>query len=279
MLAAVGSYLQTRSQGGRWLLRIEDVDTTRSRPQAELQILRTLEAFGFEWDGPVWRQSTRSDAYAAALATLQSSGQLFRCSCSRRDMQGANDGLGARCCGHCEQRQSQIANTACSWRWRVAAHEALQFNDLWQGMQRADPAELDDIVLRRRDGLHAYQLAVVVDDAAQGVTQVVRGADLLASTPYQILLQKSLGLPQPAYGHLPLLLEPDGSKLAKTRRSAAVEPGAAAEQLWSTLQRLHQSPPAELAQAPLQAIWRWAFANWQPLRLRGIGRIVLPKAG
>jgi glutamyl-Q tRNA(Asp) synthetase len=145
------------------------------------------------------------------------------------------------------------------------------FEDAYQGPMRQDcRRESGDFVIRRRDGPFAYHLAVVVDDEMQGVTEVVRGADLLASTPRQILLQRALGFRTPSYGHLPLLTEPDGRKLAKSRRAIALDPRDAPRQLLRTLEWIGQEPPAELAGAPVREIWTWALANWKPERIRGV---------
>ena len=166
-------------------------------------------------------------------------------------------------------------------RFRIPADSVVEFQDLFQGSVRQDcRREAGDFVIRRRDGHAAYHLAVVLDDADMGVTEVVRGADLLDSTPRQILLQRSLGLAQPRYGHLPLLLEPDGQKLAKSRRAVPLAPDEAPRQLWQVLQWLEQAPPAELAGAPVESIWAWAIPNWSPGRLEGIRerRLAAPRA-
>lgn len=275
MLAAVGSFLQVRSAGGRWLLRIDDVDSTRSRSAAAAQILRTLEAFGFEWDGPLWRQSEHRDAYDAALQLLRESDELFLCQCSRRKRIVANADGESRCTGGCAARQQGLQEHDCSLRWHAPARGNVAFDDLWQGRQQTLCAALGDVVLRRRDGLHAYQLAVVIDDAAQGVTQVIRGADLLASSFWQILLQRRLRLPQPQYGHLPLLVEPDGRKLSKSRQSVALESRSAAAQLLTALWQLRQPAPSELAHGGVSQVWQWALRHWQPDRLRNHSRVLL----
>lgn len=167
-------------------------------------------------------------------------------------------------------------------RYAIDEHEpVVEFDDLFQGSCRQDcRREAGDFVVRRRDGQAAYHLAVVLDDADAGVTEVVRGADLLASTPRQILLQRALGLPTPRYGHLPLLVEPDGRKLAKSRRAVPLAPDEAPRQLWQVLQWLGQAPPAELAEAPVSELWAWATPNWRPVLLEGIRerRLAAPPA-
>ena len=186
-------------------------------------MLRTLEAFGFEWDGEVLYQSTRRAAYREALDALAAAGRIFACSCSRKDLAGTDDDAGGYP-GTCRAGPTKSGPTAL--RFRVG-DRPIHFDDLFLGAQHFDLAACGDVVVQRRDGLPSYQLAVVVDDAFQGVTRVVRGADLLASTPWQIDLQDALSLPQPIYGHLPLLLEPDGAKLSKSRRSLPLDLSAA----------------------------------------------------
>jgi glutamyl-Q tRNA(Asp) synthetase len=168
-----------------------------------------------------------------------------------------------------------------AWRFAIDTQEApVEFEDAFQGRCRQDcRREAGDFVVKRRDGFFAYHLAVVVDDARQGISEVVRGADLLSCTPRQILLQQALGLPTPRYGHLPVLAEPDGQKLSKSRRALPLAAGAAAPQLWQALCWLEQSPPNELAHAPVREIWAWAIPNWKPDRLKGIRERLLPPAG
>ncbi len=204
LVAAVGSYLEAKSRGGAWLLRMEDLDTPRAQPGAADAILRTLEACGMAWDGDIVYQSRRSVAYRAALAHLEAQGLVYACGCSRREI--ADSGLGPDGAliypGTC---RNGLAPGKQARAIRVCVdHERIDFEDLVQGNLNQDlAAEVGDFVLRRADGLYAYQLAVVVDDAEQKITDVVRGADLLDSTPRQIYLQRRLGLPAPRYLHLP----------------------------------------------------------------------------
>lgn len=262
LVAAAGSFLDARSQGGRWLLRIEDVDTPRCIPGAAEDILRTLARFCFEWDGePVW-QSRRHAAYAAALTRLVDAAQAYPCACTRREL--ADSALapdGSRIYpGTC---RNGLPPGRSARAWRVRAEGTLQFDDGVQGLQVEDLArEAGDFIVLRADGLYAYQLAVVVDDAEAGVTHVVRGADLLTSTGRQICLQRLLGYPTPHYAHLPVATNAAGEKLSKQTLARAVDaqpPGAA---LLAALAFLGQNPPAELARAPLAEIWRWAQAHW-----------------
>jgi glutamyl-Q tRNA(Asp) synthetase len=271
LLAAVGSYLDARSNGARWLVRMEDLDTPRVVPGCASEMLRTLEAFGFEWDGEVLFQSSRRAAYRDALSALAAAGRTYACSCSRKDLADLDDDSGGYP-STCRLGPTRSGPTAV--RFRVS-DTPIHFDDLLQGPQHFDLAACGDVVVERRDGLTSYQLAVVVDDAYQEVTRVVRGADLLSSTPWQIDLQRALSLPQPIYGHLPLLLEPDGSKLSKSRRAAPIDPSAAPETLTLTLTHLSQAPPPGLAHSSIKDVWKWAFAHWDPQALAGNTGVML----
>lgn len=261
LVAAVGSYCDARAAGGRWLLRMEDIDPPRAMPGASDLILRQLEGYGFEWDGDVLFQHTRSDAYEAALAQLQVQGEVFWCRCSRAELAR----LGASACpGTCRAFTAPRADAAI--RLRVPAG-VVDFTDAIFGPQGEDVATAQgDFVLRRRDGLYSYQLAVVVDDAFQGVTRVVRGADLLDNTARQIVLQQRLGLATPGYMHLPLAVHRDGSKLSKQTHARAlplpVDPGL----LRQALAHLEQAAPPEGLDAP--ALLAWGVAHWQPEHIR-----------
>jgi len=207
-------------------VRIEDVDRDREVPGAADDILRTLEAFGLAWDGPVLRQSERGAPYAAALDRLLARGAAYPCSCTRGDI-AAVGGPDAPYPGTCRNGPARGDAISLAWRWRVPPGP-VTVEDRLQGVLTQDVAgAVGDFVLRRKDGFWSYQLAVVVDDAAQEVTDVVRGLDLWDNTPRQVLLQQALGLPSPRYLHLPLVVEPDGAKLAKTRRSVPVDAAAA----------------------------------------------------
>ncbi|HEY7740524.1 MAG TPA: tRNA glutamyl-Q(34) synthetase GluQRS [Steroidobacteraceae bacterium] len=272
LLAAAGSYLSARSQGGRWLLRIEDLDRDRRIPGLADQFQAMLAGFGFEWDGSVAFQSRRGAIYAEAIDRLAREGRCYPCRCSRSKiaalaLEPGSEPVYPGTCRH----DPDAGSGPHALRFRIDAGEPpIEFDDAWQGRVRQDCArEAGDFVIRRRDGFAAYHLAVVVDDALQGVTEVVRGSDLLSSTPRQILLQRALGLPPPRYGHLPLLTEPGGQKLAKSRRAVPLDAGLASRQLWDVLGWLEQEPPAALAGAPVAEIWGWALANWRPARLVG----------
>jgi len=274
-VAAVGSYLDARARGGQWLVRIEDLDPPRERPGAADAILRSLEAFGLHWDGPVLRQSTRGEAYEAALAQLDADGRLRPCRCSRSALaalpenQARSDGEELFHPAECLPAPADAAPGA-ALRLRVSQYE-LDFVDRAQGAQHFDAAGLGgDFVLRRRDRLYAYQLAVVVDDAWQGITDVVRGADLLTSTPRQLLLQAALGYPTPTYLHLPLAVDDRGRKLSKSADDPAVARGAPAKVLAAALEFLRQPPPRDSAGAGVDELLRWAVAHWRPAAFAGV---------
>lgn len=278
LLTATGSYLDARRKRGRWLVRMEDVDQAREVPGAADRILRTLEMFGFQWDGPVVRQSDRTDLYHAALERLRSEGRVYACSCTRADLARLprNREGEAVYPGTCRQgaRNSPLPPAL---RFQTGAPGRLTaFHDAFQGAFTQDvAAEVGDFIVQRRDGYFAYQLAVVVDDAEQGVTEVVRGCDLLDNTPRQILLQAALGLKAPAYGHLPVVTERDGSKLSKRDRSVPLDPSRAPQALYTTLCQLRQSPPAELIGAGLDDLWAWALESWNPAALRGRSQVAI----
>jgi glutamyl-Q tRNA(Asp) synthetase len=265
LLAAVASWLDARAHGGQWRVRIEDVDTPRSVPGAADGILRTLEAFGLAWDGDVVRQSDRSRRYRDTLEALRERRLVYRCRCSRREIaDSAVAGIdGPVYPGTCRELGLGLDVEGAD-RLRVAPG-AIEFDDRVMGRIRQDvAAEVGDFVLRRRDGLFAYQLAVVVDDADQGITDVVRGADLLLSTPRQIALQHALGFPTPRYLHIPVAAHANGQKLSKQTRAAPVDPAHPAEALARALAFLghpapHAGPPAKLLD--------YAVSTWQASRI------------
>ncbi|MBK7899493.1 MAG: tRNA glutamyl-Q(34) synthetase GluQRS [Azonexus sp.] len=265
LVAAVGSALDAWTQGGEWRVRMEDVDRPRTVAGAAGAILRTLEAFGFAWDGPVLYQSERSEAYAEALHRLLQAGMAYGCACSRREI--ADSALGeavdgglvypGTCRGGLPPGRAPRA-----WRLLTDAGETA-FDDRLQGrMAQRLASDVGDFVLLRADGCYAYQLAVVVDDAAQGITHVVRGADLIASTPRQLWLQACLGLPAPAYAHLPVAVNGAGEKLSKQTRARPLDRAAAPAELCRALDFLGQRPPQELASAPVAEVWAWAREHW-----------------
>jgi len=258
-------------------VRIEDLDPPREVAGAADRILRTLEAFGLEWDGEVAFQSRRTGLYESALERLAARGMVYQCSCSRSQLASlarTTDGEPVYP-GTCRAGPAEPGGPTSS-RFRVPEETAtVSFIDALQGEFTQDVSiSVGDFVIRRKDDLFAYQLAVVVDDACQGVTQVVRGSDLLDNTPRQILLQRALGLPRPeCYAHLPLVTEPDGSKLAKQHRSVPLDPSRSGILLFRTLQMLRQHPPEDLAEEDVRTQLRWAIGHWNPDRLRSVSAV------
>ncbi|WP_295543873.1 tRNA glutamyl-Q(34) synthetase GluQRS [uncultured Thiohalocapsa sp.] len=262
LVAAVGSFADARAAGGAWLVRMEDLDRPRVVPGAADAILRTLDAFGLHWDASVAFQSRRTDAYAAAIEQLARQGRVYPCGCTRREialgaLPGAEGPIYPGTCRH------GLPPGRAPRSLRLRAHgPALGFVDRIHGPQRQDVARaVGDFVLRRADGLHAYQLAVVVDDAAQGITDVVRGADLLLSTPRQMRLQACLGLSQPTYAHLPLVLAADGRKLSKSQADLPVDAAHPLPALLRAWAVLGQAPPPA-APDGVSAFWDWALPHW-----------------
>ncbi len=266
LTTAVGSYLQARTQGGEWLLRMEDLDPPREMPGASAAILRTLEALGFAWDGPVVYQSQRLDAYQQALDHLVAQQRAYPCACTRREIALAGQaGLdGVVYPGTC-RAGLPAGRTGRAWRLRVPAGLTRVVDGLHGPIEQDVLACVGDYVLKRADGLFAYQLAVVVDDAWQGVNAVVRGADLLDSTTRQIVLQQALGVATPSYVHLPVLVNAAGEKLSKQTLAPAIRPDAAAAELRLALTRLGHPPPADCG--GLAELWAWALAHWQVSRV------------
>lgn len=268
VVAAVGSFLEARRHGGRWLVRMEDLDPPREVPGAADDILRTLEALGLHWDGEVLYQSRRHEAYAEALDRLDAGGRLYGCACSRREVAEASAAAGRPGIYPGTCRHGVPGDRAPrALRLRVDG-ETVGFADGLQGRVTVALAETTgDFVVRRADGLFAYHLAVVVDDAAQGVTQVVRGADLLGCTPAQIRLQNLLGLPVPAYVHLPVAVNAAGEKLSKQTGARPVDPTRPGAVLVQALDFLGQAPPPGLAAAPAAEVLAWALAHWDLARV------------
>ncbi|MGI9262417.1 MAG: tRNA glutamyl-Q(34) synthetase GluQRS [Woeseiaceae bacterium] len=271
LLAAVASYAQARSHSGRWLVRIEDIDPPREQPGADTRIVDILAAFGFEWDDPVSYQSRSTPRHAALVRQLIEAEVAYPCSCSRRDLTDAPRGpLGVIYPGTC--RTGCLAGETSI---RMRTHdEPVEFIDAAQGlqMQRLE-SESGDFVIRRRDGLIAYHLAVVADDFDQGITEIVRGIDLMDSTPRQIYLQQQLGMTTPQYLHIPVAINTEGQKLSKLTGAQAISGDNAGETLVTALQALQQKPPEKLAAENISTIWQWAIAHWDITPLRGIESI------
>jgi glutamyl-Q tRNA(Asp) synthetase len=268
LVAAVGSLLQARSQNGAWLLRIEDLDPPREVPGAADEILRTLERLGMPWDGAVVYQSARVEAHNQAIENLRRAGLLYACGCSRREIADSSlRGIeGPVYPGTCREGLP-IGRDERALRVRTDGAN-VKFEDRWQGRLESDlERDVGDFVVRRADGFVAYQLAVVVDDAAQGITEVVRGADLLFSTPRQLYLQRLLGVPAPRYAHLPAAVNAQGEKLSKQTGALPVATEPALPLLRRVLAFLGQDAPPELEQGGLESFWRFAIARWDSGRV------------
>jgi len=268
LVAAVGSYLEARTHGGDWLVRMEDPDPPRVVAGAADDILRTLEACGLTWDNAVVRQSARSPAYHSALHQLRSRGLVYSCACSRREIaDSAISGIeGFVYAGTC---RDGVAPDRRPRAQRVITRGAkIAFDDALQGRIEHDlEKDIGDFVLYRADRVYAYQLAVVVDDAEQGINHVVRGADLLDSTSRQIHLQHLLGFPTPHYAHLPVAVGETGEKLSKQTLAAPVALNRPVPALVGALTFLGQQPPPDLARASMAEMWQWALSNWSLARV------------
>jgi glutamyl-Q tRNA(Asp) synthetase len=268
LLTAVASFLDARSRGGEWLLRMEDLDPPRETPGAAAGILRTLERLGLYWDGEVLYQSRRSEAYRHSLEQLSRAGLVYPCACSRREIRenalpGAAVSLYPGTC----RAGLPPGRKARALRLRVPP-VSMRFRDRLQGqLDEWLPTKVGDFVLRRADGLFAYQLAVVVDDALQGISDIVRGADLLDSTGRQIFLQQALGVPTPCYLHLPVVVNQNGVKLSKQTGARPVDRDPPRTILVRALELLGQSVPAEVRDAGVEEFWAWAAASWAPERI------------
>jgi glutamyl-Q tRNA(Asp) synthetase len=268
LVAAVGSFLEARTRGGEWLVRMEDLDPPRVAPGAGDEILRALKVCGLEWDGSVARQSERSDAYHGALHRLRQKGRVYPCVCSRREIadSAVAGNEGPVYPGTC--REGISAGKAARALRLSTQGAVIEFDDAVQGRVAHDlERDSGDFVLYRADEVYAYQLAVVVDDAEQGITDVVRGADLLGSTPRQIYLQGLLGLPRPRYAHVPVAVNASGEKLSKQTFAAPLDIWRPLPALVAALDFLGQQPPPEFARGTLREFWDWALKNWNFARV------------
>ena len=270
LVTAVASYMEARSQKGQWLVRIEDVDTTRTEPGAADQILRTLESYGFEWDGPVLFQTTRLDAYEQALDQLRQSGFAFPCACSRQQVGDVYPGTCRN--GLPPGRQAR------SMRMRVTQNP-IQFQDQLQGHQTEQLEHTSgDFIIKRADGLFAYQLAVVVDDQWHEITNVVRGSDLLSSTFRQLLLQRALNFSHPTYMHLPVAIDNYGDKLSKQTKASPLPLDQ--NQIPATLAKAFKflgHTPSE-SFPDVRSAWHWITKAWSPANLPAVRERSLPHA-
>ena len=262
LLAALASYCEAKTQGGTWLVRMEDLDKPREITGAADHILRTLEAFGFEWDREVVYQSERSALYQDALSQLKANSLIYDCDCSRKEIaDSAQHGIdGLIYPGTCKYK----ANVKAPYASRVMVHSnPIAFIDVIQGaIQQNLAQDIGDYVLKRADGLYAYQLAVVVDDFEQRISHIIRGADLLDSTPRQIYLQQLLNYPTPQYAHIPLASNARGEKLSKQTLAPAIDASQASMWLSQALKFLGQQAPKDLEEYPISDIWQWAKQHW-----------------
>lgn len=257
LIAAVGSYLQAKKNNGDWLIRIEDVDTSRAIKGADSDILHTLASFGFEWDDEIIYQSKQTQHYQNVLDLLTTQALTFPCVCSRKQLFDQDIYPGT-----CRSRRYPEKKPHAI---RLTAQEtSVEFNDLVMGKQSQNiRQQCGDFVIRRSDGLFAYQLAVVVDDARQNITEIVRGADLLDCTPRQIYLQQQLNYRTPDYCHLPLAVDATGNKISKSAGGAKVDVAHKEKLLVKTLAFLGQKPPGDLSLSSIDDIWVWAIKHWQ----------------
>lgn len=264
LVAAVASYLEVKTNKGKWLLRIEDIDTPRVQAGAADNIISTLDAFGFEWDGDILYQSQRNDAYLNAFNLLKNKQLVYPCTCTRKEIADSSTQTGIEGViypGTCLKNPIK-PNAPTAWRIKTQ-DKAISFNDAIQGnITQNLKLDIADFVLKRADHLFTYQLAVVVDDAEQGISHVVRGADLLNSTPRQIHLQTLLNYNTPSYTHIPIATDATGQKLSKQSLAKQLNATEASTALFKALYFLNQTPPPELMHENLTTIWQWALAHW-----------------
>ncbi len=258
LLAAVASYLNIRSKNGTWLVRIDDLDPPREMAGAASDILHSLESFGLHWDSDIVYQSRRLRAYDEALTKLQQKELIYPCSCSRKDIVKRGETVYT---GHCRNGHNKIQKHN-SIRIKVP-QQTINWSDMVQGPQSADIfQDYGDFIVRRADDLHAYHLAVVVDDAYQGITESIRGADLLSSTFAQIYLQQVLDIEPPQYAHIPVAVNSFGEKLSKQSGAAPVSRQDPPRTLFKTLKDLGQNPPKDLEASSTSDILHWGKKNW-----------------
>ncbi|MGY0219806.1 tRNA glutamyl-Q(34) synthetase GluQRS [Endozoicomonadaceae bacterium StTr2] len=256
LVAALASYLDARAVGGQWLVRMEDIDPPREQPGAADTILKALDAYGLHWDGPVMYQSNRSEAYRAALDELKQRELLYPCTCSRKKLSPYQGRYPGFCRNLTESPQAPY-----SLRLKTPAR-TVTFDDRIQGTQAFPLDEIGDSILLRKDGLFAYQLAVVIDDAEQGITDIVRGSDLLDSTPRQQYLRQLFDFPEPVYAHLPVILNDNGSKLSKQNHADALPLDNPLPLLARALQALSQPVPESVFDLTVEALLQWSVDHW-----------------
>lgn len=272
LVTALASWLEARSCGGEWLVRIEDLDPPREMPGAATDLLATLEAFGLHWDGQVIYQSQRHDLYLAHLEQLVQLGHAYPCSCSRKEL--ANHKIYP---GYCRIKNRHPERTQ-AWRLAVDTRQTICWQDEVQSAQHWSLGDAGDVIIRRRDGLWAYQLAVVVDDLEQGITHLLRGIDLLDSTPWQVWIQTCLGKAQPHqpafhYAHLPVIVNNTGQKLSKQNHAPALDTQQASPLLYRALCALQQQPDPALRFEPVTTLLEEALNHWQLSRIPATAHI------
>lgn len=280
LIGALASYCDARAAQGQWLLRMEDLDPPREQLGAAEAILKTLEAHGLYWDGEVLYQSQRLDAYQTALEHLQQNALVYPCICSRKELQNIGGVYPGYCLNHPPMKNAAAAirvKTSSS-QFLIDGNNAINYDDVFFGPQHIDLCQsVGDFIIKRRDGLFAYQLAVVVDDAFQNITHVIRGSDLLSSTPMQIHLQHCLGFATPQYGHFPVASNSKGQKLSKQHHAKALNNKLANKNLFRALDFLQQQPPPELAEAPKADILSWACQYWDRRKIPAVTALVIDR--
>ncbi|UYM18705.1 tRNA glutamyl-Q(34) synthetase GluQRS [Endozoicomonas euniceicola] len=258
LVAALASYLDARHQNGTWLVRMEDIDPPREQPGAASKILKALEVYGLHWDGEILYQSQRSSLYEDAIEQLRKRQAIYPCVCSRKQLQPYHGIYPGLC------RSASLTDLPDKpYAWRLNSHdEVIAFNDRIQGQQRFDMKTLGDFIVKRKEKLYAYQLAVCVDDEFQKITHIVRGHDLIDSTPRQISLQSALGMNRVTYAHIPVIVQDNGDKLSKQNLAPELSLDEPRPLLAKALQALGQQPPKGLKEESIEDIINWGMENW-----------------
>ena len=275
LVAAVASYLDARHRNGQWLVRIDDIDPPREVPGATDTILHQLQSHQLHWDGEMLYQSHRNDAYQEAIEQLNKQQLIYPCDCSRQGIKA----MGGHYNGHCRYRQSPPKD-GFAWRLHIKAAAEVAFTDLFQGGQNCsfNANGNDDFIVRRRDQFFAYQLVCAVDDLQQGISHIIRGSDLLDSTPRQRYLMKLLqpDAVLPEYGHIPVAIGNDGQKLSKQNLAMAIDPQRTAQNIRTALEWLHHSPPKELHDSSASELLAWAIEHWYRGNIPQVMEIAAP---
>jgi glutamyl-Q tRNA(Asp) synthetase len=270
LFTALASFLDARANRGKWLLRIDDLDTPRNQPGAAADILRCLETFGLHWDDAVYYQSRHLPDYQGYLDELASRQLVYRCACSRKMLAEFSRVSGSAAAVYPGVCRDSVVTADQSHALRVKTDDGeIALTDVLQGGVIARLAkEQGDFILRRRDGIIAYQFAVVIDDHLQNISHIVRGRDLLVETPKQVYLQKLLGFQIPSYAHVPVIVGRDGNKLSKQTLASAVDAKNPAHTLFQLLVLLKQNPPVTLQKTSIEELLQWGIAHWRPGLLR-----------